>query len=306
MKRHRHDLEHDISIESLSFTEVQMSGTEDDAKRITTLLSVEARICPEPMNLCLRIQQWALLSFTKRDITLFKIEFVMIRDHMHVRSWKIRPLIDSQLKPGRTESEDRVCPKVLKCRYCNTDFQIETKQLRNEGLALVITTWLDLGPGLTPMDIKWRVHRASPKIPDIGVLDMPGDVRLRFESEPGLSQDSLSCQNASYLIANRFLRVMDHWENCTWVLQAGKRLPFFYIPSKATFLVSNVSSKPITCIVEHVVDLLDIPATFTPLGQPLLHAARPINFWYFEPAVSTSEEVVVEIRDRQLGNNTPL
>ncbi|KAI9874312.1 MAG: hypothetical protein M1830_009893 [Pleopsidium flavum] len=239
MKRHHHGPGHGISTKSLSFTEVQVSGDEDEAERVTTLLSVEARICPEPISLCLRIQHWALISSTKRDMLLSKTKFVRICDHMTPRSSEISRLIESKLEPPRTEFECRVRPDVLKCRFCNTDFQVEIKDCGDEGLALVVTKWLDLGSGLTPMDTRWRVHLARDKAAEIGALGEAGDVRLRFESERGLSQDSLSCQNASYLIAKRFMSEMDHLINRTWILQAGKRLPFFYYADR-TFLLALV------------------------------------------------------------------
>lgn len=181
MKRYRHGPGHGISTESLSFTEVHVSGHEDDAERVTTLLSVEARICPEPISLCLRIQQWALFSSKKRNTVLSETGYVIICDHMHTRSPKISRLIESKLEPGRTESECQVYPEVFRCPYCNTDFQIEVKESGDERLALVVTKWLDLGSGLTPMDIKWRVHRANHKTSEIGVMGKPGEVRLRFE-----------------------------------------------------------------------------------------------------------------------------
>ena len=61
MKKHHHVPGHGISTESLSSTEVQVSRDEDEAERVTTLLSVEAWICLEPISLCIRVQQWALI-----------------------------------------------------------------------------------------------------------------------------------------------------------------------------------------------------------------------------------------------------
>lgn len=64
----------------------------------------------------------------------------------------------------------------------------------------------------------------------------PGDVRLRFESESRFSQDSLYCQNASYLAGTRFMRAMDNWEYRDWILQAGTRLPSFNGPKQKSLL----------------------------------------------------------------------
>jgi hypothetical protein len=50
MKRHHHGPAHGISTESLSFTVVQVPRDEDEAERLTTLSSVEARIRPEPVS----------------------------------------------------------------------------------------------------------------------------------------------------------------------------------------------------------------------------------------------------------------
>ena len=60
------------------------------------------------------------------------------------------------------------------------------KDFIDEGLALVITTWLDLGSELTPMNTSWRVHLAGDKAAEISASGEAVDVRLLFESEPGL------------------------------------------------------------------------------------------------------------------------
>jgi hypothetical protein len=201
MKRHHHGPGHGISTESLSFTVVQVSRDEDEAERLTKLSSVEARICPEPVSLCLRIQQWALISSTKRDMMLSKAKFVMISDHITAHTSKISRLIESQVDGRCTELDYRVDPDVRKCRYCNTDFQVEIKEIGHKDLALVITKWIDLGSGSTPMGTRWRDQLARDKAAEIGKSSEAGDIRLRFEGNSGLWQDSLSRQKASYLIA---------------------------------------------------------------------------------------------------------
>lgn len=240
MRRHYYGPGHGIPTESLSFTEVQVHIDEDKPEQVTTLLSVEARICLEPTSLSLRIQQWALIDSAKRDLMLLKTKFVMVCDHVTTRSAEISRLIESKLKRHHTESVCRLDSEVLKCRYCNIDFQVQIKEVGNEGTALVITKWLDLGPGLTPMDTTWRVHLARDRDAEIGKSRKAGAIRLRFESEPGLSQNSLSHQNASYLIEKRFKGAMDHWYDRTWILQAGKRLPF-YTPGRIFFLAILVA-----------------------------------------------------------------
>lgn len=225
MKRYHYGPGHGISTESLLFTEVQVSGDQDEAERVTTLLSVEARICPRPISLCLRIQQWASVRSTNRNKVLRKTKFVKICEHLSAHSSEISRLIQSRLDSHHRKVNCQICPEVLKCQDCNTDFQIEIKDFADQGLALVVTKWLDLGSGLTPMDARWTVHIGSGKAAELGTLGTAGDVRLRFESETGLSQDTLSCQNASYLKSKRFKSAMYRWNYNTCILQAGKRLP---------------------------------------------------------------------------------
>jgi hypothetical protein len=242
MKRYHHGPGHGISTQSLAFTEVAVSGEEDDADRLTTLLSVEARICFKPMSLCLRIQQWALIGSARREMILAKTKFVRICRHMSVRSPEVSRLIESELKSGgRAESDCRVHADVFKCRHCNMEFQVEIRALGNEGLALVITKWLDLGSELTPRDIRWGTHLHRLKDEEIGLLGEAGDTRLRFEIESGLSQDELACRNASYLIANRFIEEMDVGGHKLWFLQAGERLPFYF--SRRTFFLALALSE---------------------------------------------------------------
>lgn len=91
MKQHYHGPEHGISTESLSFTEVQISSDKEYEERIKTLVSVEARICRLKLaSLCLRIQQWALISPTDHnwidtcDMILCKARFMSISDHLRI------------------------------------------------------------------------------------------------------------------------------------------------------------------------------------------------------------------------------
>lgn len=227
MKRYRHGPEHGISTESLSYVEVQISGKKKDPERMTTLMSVEARVSLKTTALCLRIQQLMFLRTSDPEKLLTSIELVGICDHLNSWTEPISQLAKSELGSRCTNIKSPISTSVKKCRKCNTDFQIEIRTLGDEGLAFVITKWLDLGSGLTPTDIKWSYYRLENRSPKIDASVVPGDVRLLFENEPGLSQDSLSSQNASYLSKDRFMKVMDSRWGDKWMLQGGKRMSFF-------------------------------------------------------------------------------
>ncbi|KKA23813.1 F-box domain-containing protein [Rasamsonia emersonii CBS 393.64] len=207
MKRHYYGPGHGPSTESLSFTEVQAS---DEA---TTLLSVEARICPAPASLCLRIQQWVVMSSVKADTILSKTPSTLICGHIGSGHTVVSRIVESR------------SPEIFKCRYCNIDYQLEIKEYPDDRSALVITKWLDLGSGLTPNDPRWRVHIGMGRHAELGASSEAGDVRRRFENGQGLSQDALSCQNESYVMTpNDRSGILDCWGKDIWIQQAGKRL----------------------------------------------------------------------------------
>lgn len=214
MERHDHGLKHGISTESLTFTEVWVPHGIYNADSATRLLSVEARICSEPKCLYLRIQQWVLFTFTNRTVIYSIPRIVTICRHLGTRSPEISQHIESQLESYDTGIDRQVGSDLLTCRYCNTDIQIERKKFDDERLALIVTKWLDLGSGLTLKDIRWTAHSdhflggSTPLHPS----GAAGNIRLRFENEPGLSQDTLSRQNELFLTAKQYMRTMDHWK----------------------------------------------------------------------------------------------
>ena len=226
MKRHRHGPEHGISTDSLSYVEVHVLGKKKDPRRMTTLMSVEALVSLKTTSLCLRVQQWVFLRTNDREKLVAPMRSVAICDHLQ-SSMAISELGICELGSRYTSIKSPISTSIKKCRRCNTDFQIEIRALGDEGLALVTSKWLDLGSGLTPTDIKWNYYRYEDRSSIIDASVVPGDVRLLFESEPGLSQDSLSSQNASYLSRDRFMKVMDSRHSRKWTLQAGKRISCF-------------------------------------------------------------------------------
>ena len=221
IEKYRQGPKHGVSTDSLTFVSVHVLDNDPNGKRMTTLLSVEARIISHPESFSLRIQTWALLKSTKTDELLSASPFVMICDH--ILGSDISRLIEAEIGPYKTKIETSVTIDLLRCRQCSTEYQIQLRMLGEEGLALVITKWLDLGLGLTPNDIKWRYLRDEYR--KEAISELPGNIRQRFENESELSQDALSSRNASYLTGDRFIKVMDWWEDQSWILQAGERLP---------------------------------------------------------------------------------
>jgi hypothetical protein len=98
---------------------------------------------------------------------------------------------------------------------CNTDFQVDITSVFCD-LVLVVTGWLNLGPGLIPNDPKWSRHSASawytlndPKPVDQDVTVVEGfDVRPFFENASRQSFEDLRSYNLACFRNKHCKRVM--------------------------------------------------------------------------------------------------
>lgn len=227
MKRYYHGPEHGVSTDSLQFTEVRTAP----GSSLTTLLSVEVRICNGP-NLCLRIQNWAVLDTNSIDRFLLNTKFLSICCDIGMNSGDqyLPSLVRSAFKKltnTHTQSEDTGDPDILTCPVCETDYQLEMRRLNGNKLALVITKWLDIGAGLSPEDPKWRRHSELVMSGELRpqTIAPSGEVKRLFEKESGRSLDSLTRINELYLLDNRFKETLDWWTPRSWIKQGGKSLP---------------------------------------------------------------------------------
>ena len=295
MKRYHHGPEHGIPTESLAYTEVRWF----EERSVTTLLSVEARACcdqTKPSPMCLRIQNWALVgggaSRSAEDF-LSKIGFIWICTHLSVRDANISQFVRSELDVyayyyaedgGRPPSgnDDNI---FFKCRMCAIDYRLQVRRCGDEGPALVITKWLDLGAGSTPMGIEWKRHLGTSPIPEIGLcLESAGDVVRLFDGDDdsGMSLNSLTHRNQSYLVGRRFTEEMDWWDQKTWILQGEQRLPSDYprppapVPDRASLLKESTDA------------IKDLTAQIALLSRTVEEKTRAIRHLALSRGVDTS------------------
>lgn len=214
-----------ISTKSLSYTEVRLSPT----PHMTTLLSVEARICPDTSSLRMRVQN--MVSVTRANASQLSLgdRFLLgICNHVH---WKtvaldgpdLVDLVSHCLEAYRSGATS--APELRRCHYCTTDYKVDIKEHGEESLALVITKWLDLGSGATPDDTRWNCHLPFFFDTSLGAHHLLGDSRSRFENLPGESEEELLSRNLSYLTDGKYKTVMDRLNKTTWFLQAESRVP---------------------------------------------------------------------------------
>jgi hypothetical protein len=109
---------------------------------------------------------------------------------------RLTKMMDCKLSHWDSESTCSRCGGPQQCHYCHTEFQLDVKAFREGGVALVITSWLDLGDCRTPLNPKWA-RRMYPPTYELrkaweqdGVSFKPGSIRDLFEDGSAFLFDS--------------------------------------------------------------------------------------------------------------------
>lgn len=219
MRRFYHGPRCGITTESLSHIQI-----EEHAKS-TTLFSIEAQICTEPVGLYLRIQDIMLAKDGRVD--LFKLpqnweppRAFRICSHLrysHIASL-VDPLLPAHIQGASFSQLDGNCDK------CNTDFLLEIREYCGH-LALIITRWINLSSGLSPDDWFWKIRSRESYYGDGLALeqDMTWSPRVSYENLSGdWSREALLSRNLSYFKNKSYKRVMEttSWRPNSWFLQS--------------------------------------------------------------------------------------
>ncbi|MCJ1397761.1 hypothetical protein MMC11_000957 [Xylographa trunciseda] len=223
MLRHYLGPSYGISTDELSFMQVSES---EPRGRITTLLSVEARVCREPARLCLCLQTWAALHTRLPNLALERSKSVWVCHHLIADEGEMFHLIESSLDEYRIRSASPREPKYHRCRRCRFVFLLEVLETVSDGLAIVITKWLDLGSGLTPTDPKWQNLTSAFQNGDNGNGQAREAEKSKSdcEKEEGMMQQAVTLRDVSYVCDQRYRYTMSKWCCGEWTLQAGQRM----------------------------------------------------------------------------------
>jgi hypothetical protein len=125
----------------------------------------------------------------------------------HVSSLKLAILLNTV---GNAYVNGEEAPSsTYACDKCNTDSRIEFCEYGSD-LALVLTTWINLGPGLTPDDPRWKVHCNTWEASDLTLdpNDRKDSPRVCFENASPRSLEALRSCNLSYLKDQGYKKVM--------------------------------------------------------------------------------------------------
>ncbi|KAJ5819621.1 hypothetical protein N7474_005212 [Penicillium riverlandense] len=230
MRRFYYGPQFGISAESLFYIEVAVHAPDplfkNSAVPVTSLMSIEARIYPTAPSLCVRIQE---LAFVKRhnvwDLFPDCEPLSMcgnIGPHRFLNVLKAH--IESYCSSGRASTRPA---DYGRCPTCNTSYKLELRELDQANICLVVTRWLDLGPGLNPNDVQWKTHVDYSRGMDGDTPDLI-DSRQRFEDDSMQAADSFSEEaayrrNVSLLQNQEYRRVMTPITTQRWIMRSREK-----------------------------------------------------------------------------------
>lgn len=190
-----------------------------------TLASIEARICPDPPGLCVRTQE---LAVVRRQNVLqapprFLNSYMHVCEHISSPRPNFWEIFDPLLERYRSQSS---APSHVgdrgRCSKCNTSWKLELRDVKPRDVCLVVTKWMDLGPGLNPEDARWKSHIPTMSNVSLAEDELVSDPEARFERDSvqaneanALSDEDMFSRNISFLqrheYQNSMLPVRDTW-----------------------------------------------------------------------------------------------
>jgi len=204
MRRYRYGPQFGISTECLSYTEVK------PFERLSSLFSADAQICPEPLGLCLRFQDIMMVSNQRPDL-LFSRPHGRNRSESPMAWYICKHTSDEELASfinsavyACLSAQDALEPNIIRststCVCCGTESLIEVYE-DGADLLLAFTRWVNLGPGLSPDDRRWKVHSDSWEYDTVKLdpSDLQVTARTCFELASSRSLEDLRSSNISCL-----------------------------------------------------------------------------------------------------------
>lgn len=196
MKRFYYGPRSGISTESLSYTQIRQFSPD-----VVSLFSREAQIYPELPGLHIRMQDIVLVNSTRDELVIVLQSFsgsstCPVRICIHYGVWTIISRVETLLERQKTSV-------THKCRFCHTYSEIEIVEFDSK-IALIVTRWINLGPGLTQEDLLWNLHVYAP-VDASRQLDDPKhpatawSPRSCFEKTAPHTHTELQSRNLSYL-----------------------------------------------------------------------------------------------------------
>lgn len=243
MLRHLMGSDCRISADELSFIQVNETSRSESDEQTITLLSVEARVCGDPARLCLRILTWTVLQIKILELAFERSKHVRICPHASAEMASIHQMAKTCFG-GSKNPETSQQSEWRRCSKCSFIFQLEISDLVGDSLSIVVTKWLDLGSGVTPMDPKWmrlasRFHDGEGRDEEKREAEQ---CRADFENAEQPMQTTVTLRMASYLNEQRYKTTMSCLSHGVWTLQHGQRVYPWYWPDRTLLLLGLLGS----------------------------------------------------------------
>ncbi|KAL4906226.1 hypothetical protein BDW74DRAFT_151540 [Aspergillus multicolor] len=172
VKNHCHGGTLGVTAEALGYTQVTTSRTCVRDTEVTELFSIQGLVCSRSTSidhlqtgedaqatampaLVLQIQNW-MLFHNRPSMALVMGEL----RHMDICAHKI---VSSAIQAGSLGVNGNLQlhsdgPTLVNqyCRACGVEFRVDLHGCGDDGKAVVVTKWVDLGAGLDIDDVKWR------------------------------------------------------------------------------------------------------------------------------------------------------
>lgn len=244
MRRFYYGAEFGIPVQSLLYTEVGTNPLTSKALKpkkphdeeefqcshMTTLISVDARICLNPPSLYLRTQELAVVRRQNLSLLFPYLENYAMHICMHINRISNLNSVGYGLI-NRYRSNTTIKPRDKgRCDKCNTSWQIEIRNMGQKDVCLVFTRWLDLGPGLSPDDNRWRCHNDHEFEGNLAEHEKT-DSRQRFENDSiqancsdVLSEEEMYYGNIRFLQDQAYRTLMTRFGIADWCLHGEKKL----------------------------------------------------------------------------------
>lgn len=161
MRRFYHGPECGISTDSLSHTQVWDECVCPSGTQCIWLFSREAQICTKPLGLYLRIQEIMLLADWRALIDepyLSQFDPLVMCPHDGATRPHVHPYLILHAARNLLDSSSKGI-----CHVCNTEFEIELSEIDSQK-AVIITRWVNLGPGLHQGGSFWKSHVVSTRL----------------------------------------------------------------------------------------------------------------------------------------------
>jgi hypothetical protein len=123
--------------------------------------------------------------------------------------------------------------KCSRCEYCNIDYDVQIFGNRpDDHVTAVVTSWINLGSGLSPDDPRWKFHMFpcvwEKEEEEEEAFRKDSIPRYAFETIADISLGDLTSRNLSYLKNGRYQSMMVPIHGSmppSWALWNGAAMP---------------------------------------------------------------------------------